>query len=175
MNSKEYTFEIIKSALWYTLITNILLFILWKFSNIFPFAPTLNLIFNTLILPTTFILIMKNSAQNYKKKLLYLNYFVFALCILASIFLSLITWILDVEKNSGIYGRNNIDSGTWMVINLEMLISLGILGIGLLYEQFKSVRNWIFNTKTSDSTKFLYKQLPKNLGFLIHACKKSKV
>ena len=138
MNTKKYTFGILKSALFYTLIANLFLFILWKFADVLPFVPIITLIFNTFILPITFVLIMKTSTEKYKKNRLYLNYFVFAVCVLISIFLNLVNWILYVEKTSDFYGRNNIDSGTWMVINLEMMIGLGILGIGLFYTLIKN-------------------------------------
>ena len=41
---------------------------------------------------------------------------------------------LSVEKGNSIYGRHNIDQGTWMIINLELTISLGILCINLIYD-----------------------------------------
>ncbi|MCD8518699.1 MAG: hypothetical protein LRY32_03510 [Flavobacterium sp.] len=40
---------------------------------------------------------------------------------------------MSAERDGGIYGRHNIDNGTWMIINLEMTIGFVILGIGLLY------------------------------------------
>lgn len=138
MNTKKYTFGILKSALFYTLIANLFLFILWKFADVLPFVPIIILIFNTFILPITFVSIMKYSTEKYNKNRLYLNYFVFAVCVLISIFLNLVNWILYVEKTSDFYGRNNIDSGTWMVINLEIMTGLGILGSGLFYTLIKN-------------------------------------
>lgn len=142
MNNKKYFIEILKSVLLCTLIPNIFLFIFWKFDSVFSFAPTLTLIFNSLILPISLIFITKNINEKYSKNWWYLNYVFFVLSALSSIYLNLFYWILSVEKGDGFYGRNNIDNGTWMIINLEKMICLGILGIGLIYEIIKSAPDW---------------------------------
>lgn len=141
MNNKKYIIEILKSVLLCTLIPNIFLFIFWKFDNDFTFIPILTLFFNSIILPFTLIIVAKNVNENHDKNWWYLNYFIFALCVISSIFLNLGNWILSVEKVDGFYGRNNIDSGTWMIINLEIMASMIILGIGLIYEIFKNFSN----------------------------------
>jgi hypothetical protein len=139
MNNKKYIFEISKTVLFWTIIPNIFLFIFWKFDETFSFAPTLTIFFNSIILPIALIISVKNVNEKYNKNWWYSNYFIFALSVLLSIFFNLFNWILSVEKESGFYGRNNIDKGTWMIINLELMIGLGILCIGLIYDIIKRV------------------------------------
>lgn len=139
MNNKKYIFEISKNVLFWTIIPNIFLFIFWKFDKTFSFAPSLTIFFNSIILPIALIITVKNINEKYHKNWWYLNYIIFTLSVLLSIFFNLYNWILSVEKDSGFYGRNNIDKGTWMIINLELMIGLGILCIGLIYDIIKSV------------------------------------
>ena len=139
MNNKKYLFEILKIVLLLTIIPNIFLFVFWKFDEIFSFAPTFTIFFNSIILPIALIITVKNINEKYNKNWWYLNYIIFTLCVLFSIYFNLFNWILSVEKGNGLYGRNNIDKGTWMIINLELMIGLGILGVGLLYDIIKSV------------------------------------
>jgi hypothetical protein len=139
MNNKKYIFETSKTVLFWTIIPNIFLFIFWKFDETFSFAPTLTIFFNSIILPIALIISVKNINEKYNKNWWHLNYVIFTLSVLLSIFFNLFNWILSVEKESGFYGRNNIDKGTWMIINLELMIGLGILCIGLIYEIIKSV------------------------------------
>lgn len=139
MNNKKYIFETSKTVLFWTIIPNIFLFIFWKFDETFSFAPTLTIFFNSIILPIALIISVKNINEKYNKNWWYLNYVIFTLSVLLSIFFNLFNWILSVEKESGFYGRNNIDKGTWMIINLELMIGLGILCIGLIYDIIKSV------------------------------------
>ncbi|MBC5836257.1 hypothetical protein G6N05_15430 [Flavobacterium sp. F372] len=139
MNNKKYTFETSKTVLFWTIIPNIFLFIFWKFDETFSFAPTLTIFFNSIILPIALIISVKNINEKYNKNWWYLNYVIFTLSVLLSIFFNLFNWILSVEKENGFYGRNNIDKGTWMIINLELMIGFGILCIGLIYDIIKSV------------------------------------
>jgi hypothetical protein len=139
MNNKKYLFEISKNVLFLTIIPNIFLFIFWKFDETFSFAPSLTIFFNSIILPIALIITVKNINEKYHKNWWYLNYIIFTLSVLLSIFFNLFNWILSVEKENGLYGRNNIDKGTWMIINLELMIGLGILSIGLIYDIIKSV------------------------------------
>lgn len=139
MNNKKYIFETSKTVLFWTIIPNIFLFIFWKFDETFSFAPTLTIFFNSIILPIALIISVKNINEKNNKNWWHLNYVIFTLSVLLSIFFNLFNWILSVEKESGFYGRNNIDKGTWMIINLELMIGLGILCIGLIYEIIKSV------------------------------------
>ena len=139
MNNKEYIIDILKSILLWTFIPNVFLFIFWKFDSSFGFVSTLTLIFNSLILPIVLIYTVKNINEKYNKNWWYLNYIFFAFCVLSSIYLNLFNWILSVEKDGGFYGRHNIDSGTWMIINLEKMVSLGILSVGLIYDIVKSI------------------------------------
>lgn len=139
MNNKKYIFEISKTVLFWTITPNIFLFIFWKFDETFSFAPTLTIFFNSIILPIALIITVKNINEKYHKNWWYLNYIIFSLSVLLSIFFNLFNWILSVEKESGFYGRNNIDKGTWMIINLELMIGFGILCIGLIYDIIKSI------------------------------------
>lgn len=139
MNNKKYIFEISKTVLFWTIVPNIFLFTFWKFDETFSFAPILTIFFNSIILPIALIITIKNINEKYHKNWWYLNYIIFTLSVLLSIFFNLFNWILSVEKESGFYGRNNIDKGTWMIINLELMIGLGILFMGLIYDIIKSI------------------------------------
>ena len=63
----------------------------------------------------------------------FLNFILFSILLVSSIYLNSLNWILSVEREDSIYGRHNIDNGTWMIINLELTIGFVILGLGLLY------------------------------------------
>ena len=90
--------------------------------------------FNSLILPIALLIVLKKINEKYQKNWWYINYIFLSVCVLLSIYLNLFNWILSVEKGNSIYGRHNIDQGTWMIINLELTISLGILCINLIYD-----------------------------------------
>lgn len=139
MTNKKYVFEILKNILLWTFIPNIFLFLFWKFNTVFIFIPMLTLFFNAIILPVTLILTVKNVNKKYSKNWWYINYLLLVMCVLSSIYINLFNWILCVEKGNEFNAKHAIDKGTWMIINLEIMISLGILGIGLFYDILKSV------------------------------------
>ena len=134
MNNKKYIFEVLKIGFLWTVIPNLFLFLFWKFDNSFPFASMFSLGFNSLILPIVLLIVLKKINEKYQKNWWYINYIFLSLCVVLSIYLNLFNWILSVEKGNSIYGRHNIDQGTWMIINLELTISLGILCINLIYD-----------------------------------------
>lgn len=139
MNDKKYIFEVLKSAFLMTLVPNILLFLFWKFDTSLTFAPVFTILFNTLILPISLILKLRKINKKHQINLWQLNYIICSICLLVSIFLNLFYWILSIENAGRFYGRHNIDKGTWMVINTEMMIGLGILGVALIYDIIKSI------------------------------------
>lgn len=132
-DNKKYFIEILKNALKWSIVPNILLSILWKFDTEFTFIPILTIVFNSLILPFSLLISTKSINEKFEKNWWHLNSIIFSILLISSIFFNLMNWILSVEKNNGFYGRHNIDSGTWMLIKLELLIGFGILIIGLFY------------------------------------------
>jgi hypothetical protein len=134
MNNKKYIFEVLRIGFLWTVIPNLFLFLFWIFDNSFPFASMFSLGFNSLILPIVLLIVLKKINEKYQKNWWYINYIFLSLCVVLSIYLNLFNWILSVEKGNSIYGRHNIDQGTWMIINLELTISLGILCINLIYD-----------------------------------------
>lgn len=133
MNSSKYVIAVLKVISFFTLLPNIILFILWQLDDDSGFTSMITLFFNSLILPIVLIFSVKKVNEKFKKNWWYVNYIFFIVFILISIYLNLFFWILAVEKDGGFYGRHNIDSGTWMIINLEKMIAFGIIGLGLIY------------------------------------------
>jgi hypothetical protein len=131
--NQAYFIEILKNALKWFVFPNLILFVLWQLESESGFASYLTLIFNTVFLPLSFLITTKSINEKHQKNWWHLNFILFSILLIASIYLNLLNWILLVERDGGIYGRHNIDNGTWMIINLELTIGFGILGMGLLY------------------------------------------
>ncbi|CAM3882330.1 hypothetical protein FLJU110815_03605 [Flavobacterium jumunjinense] len=102
--------------------------------------------FNALFHPLLLIIITKNIDKKHAINGWLVKSILFSIICICSIFLGLLYWIINVEK-TGFYGRHNIDKGTWMIINLEMLSTLSILSIyfliNLLNYIFKRIRKRI--------------------------------
>jgi len=49
-----------------------------------------------------------------------------------SIYLGFLNWTHWADKTPGGWGSENVDKGTYMIINLELMIGLGIIGFALL-------------------------------------------
>lgn len=131
--NQVYFMEILKNALkWFTF-PNLILFVLWQLEDESGFASSLTLLFNIVVLPLSLLVTTKSINEKHQKNWWHLNFILFCILLIASIYLNLLNWILSAERDGGIYGRHNIDNGTWMIINLEMTIGFVILGLGLLY------------------------------------------
>lgn len=131
--NQAYFIEILKNALKWFVFPNLILFILWQLESEGGFAPSLTLLFNIVVLPLSLLVTTKSINEKHQKNWWHLNFILFSILLIASIYLNLLNWILSVEREDSIYGRHNIDQGTWMIINLELTIGFVILGVGLLY------------------------------------------
>lgn len=131
--NQAYFIEILKNALKWFAFPNLILFILWQLESEGGFAPSLTLLFNIVVLPLSLLVTTKSINEKHQKNWWHLNFILFSILLIASIYLNLLNWILSVEREDSIYGRHNIDNGTWMIINLELTIGFVILGLGLLY------------------------------------------
>jgi hypothetical protein len=141
IKNNKYIIDVLKAISVFTLFPNVILFIFWQLDDGTGLSSIMSLIFNSLILPLVLIFSVNRVNEKFNKNWWYLNYIIFALCILFSIYLSLFFWILNVEKNGGFYGRHNIDSGTWMIVNLETMIAFGIISLGLMSNIIEYVAN----------------------------------
>ena len=131
--NQAYFIEILKNALKWFAFPNLILFVLWQLEDESGFASSLTLLFNIVVLPLSLLVTTKSINQKHQKNWWHLNTILFSILLIASIYLNLLNWILSAERDGGIYGRHNIDNGTWMIINLELTIGFVILGLGLLY------------------------------------------
>ena len=131
--NQAYFIEIFKNALKWFVFPNLILFVLWQLESETGFAPSLTLLFNIVVLPLSLLITTKSINEKHLKNWWHLNFILFSILLIASVYLNLLNWILSAERNGGIYGRHNIDNGTWMIINLELTIGFAVLGIGLLY------------------------------------------
>lgn len=131
--NQAYFIEISKNALKWFVFPNLILFVLWQLEDESGFASSLTLLFNIVVLPLSLLVTTKSINEKHQKNWWHLNFILFSILLIASIYLNLLNWILSAERDGRIYGRHNIDNGTWMIINLEMTIGFVILGIGLLY------------------------------------------
>lgn len=131
--NQTYFIEILKNALKWFAFPNLILFILWQLESESGFASSLTLLFNIVVLPLSLLVTTKSINEKHQKNWWHLNFILFSILLIASIYLNLLNWILLAERDGGIYGRHNIDNGTWMIINLELTIGFVILGIGSLY------------------------------------------
>lgn len=131
--NQTYFIEILKNTLKWFAFPNLILFILWQLESESGFASSLTLLFNIVVLPLSLLVTTKSINEKHQKNWWHLNFILFSILLIASIYLNLLNWILSAERDGGIYGRHNIDNGTWMIINLELTIGFVILGIGSLY------------------------------------------
>ena len=135
----NYLFEISTTISKLTLYSNFILFFLWELD--FVLVSTISLFFNALFHPLLLIIITKNIDKKYAINGWVVKSILFSIICMSSIFLGLLNWIINLD------GRHNIDNGTWMIINLEMLSALSILLIyfliNLLNYIFKRIRKRI--------------------------------
>ena len=132
MNDKfSYITLIILSIIGITLLPNLILKTMWSFEYGTPME---TIVFNGMILPITLLIIVAYFNEKFDMDWWVLNYTLMIGAVLISIYLGFLNWAESAEKIPGGWGRNNIDSGTWMIIKMELKFGIGIIGIALLFK-----------------------------------------
>lgn len=122
--SKKYFTEICKSLFWYILIPNSL-FLIASFFKIEIFH-SFSMIYSAILLP----LLLNNSISQmnsrFNKDWWYINYILICISIVVSVFLNFLIWGFINLFYKEFWNIFNVDSGTWMIVNLQLMVGCGI-------------------------------------------------
>ena len=92
----------------------------------------LNILLNSFITPIILLIVTKWINKKFDKDWWILNYLLLIGAVCLSIYLGFLNWTHWADKTPGGWGSENVDKGTYMIINLELMIGLGIIGFALL-------------------------------------------
>ncbi len=122
------------------IIPNLLLRPFWS-SGIASF----NMVLNSFIVPITLLILTRWINKKFDRKWWVLNYILMAGIVCLSIYLGFLNWAYWADKTPGGWGSDNVDKGTYMILNLELIIALGIIGFALLIEVLMKIKTKIYS------------------------------
>lgn len=132
----QYFTDILKNQIVWLVIPN-LLFALIQYSGVEDFS-SLTLVFNALMLPIILMVFIEVINEKFTKDWWYVNYPLCCLTIILSVAVSLMVWGYVNKTPDKFWNISNIDSGTWMMVKLQIQIGCGIIFIGWVRHMIKT-------------------------------------
>ncbi len=124
----NYIFKFFICSLGLAIIPQLLMRPIWN-----ELIAVLTLFFNTLILPVSLIVLLN---KNFRNKRTLISYTIIILCVLISIYISLLNYSNSLNTKTEIFLPKNIDTKSLSVVYLEATIAIGIVSIAFFW-------NWI--------------------------------
>lgn len=106
------------------------------------------ILLNAFLIPISLLLTIKWINTTFDKDWWALNFLLIIGAVCASVYLGFLNWAYWADKTPGGWGSTNVDKGTYMVLNLELTIGLGIIGVALAIKIFRKIKS-LLTTKTA--------------------------
>ncbi|HET8810453.1 MAG TPA: hypothetical protein VFM65_09350 [Flavobacteriaceae bacterium] len=95
---------------------------------------SLTIILNSFIIPILLLISIKWINERFDKDWWILNFVLIIEAVCLSVYFGFLNWANWADKTPGGWGSDNVDKGTYMILNLELMIGLGIVGIALIFK-----------------------------------------
>lgn len=138
----KYLYLIVLTIVGIGILPNLIL----RFLTFELFAP-FTVLLNSFIIPILLLIIIAMINEKFGKDWWILNFVLISGVICLSVYLGFLNWAHWADKTPGGWGSNNVDKGTKMILNLELQIGLGIVGIVFLFKILSKIGKWIGKSK----------------------------
>ena len=101
---------------------------------------TLIIFLNGFAIPISLLIAIKWINEKFDKDWWVLNFGLIIGTVCSSVYLGFINWAYWADKTPGGWGSDNVDKGTYMILNLELMTGLGIVGIALLIKIITKIK-----------------------------------
>ncbi|PHR10943.1 MAG: hypothetical protein COA40_12700 [Aequorivita sp.] len=102
----------------------------------------LTILLNGFLIPISLLRVIKWINKKFDKDWWILNFALIIGTVCLSVYLGFLNWANWADNTPGGWGSNNVDKGTYMILNLELTIGLGIVGIALLIKIITKIGEW---------------------------------
>ncbi|HPF11203.1 MAG TPA: hypothetical protein PKW08_08830 [Flavobacteriaceae bacterium] len=102
---------------------------------------TLTILLNSFIIPISLLLVTKWINEKFEKDWWILKYALIIGAVCLSVYLGFLNWAHWADKTPVGWGSENVDKGTYMILNLELMVGLGIIGFALLIKIITKITN----------------------------------
>ncbi len=103
---------------------------------------TLTILLNGFVIPISLLIAIKWTNEKFDIDWWILNFALIIGAVCLSVYLGFLNWAHWADKTPGGWGSDNVDKGTYMILNLELMIGLGVVGIALLLKIITKIGKW---------------------------------
>jgi hypothetical protein len=122
--SNKYFIEICKNSFGYILFPNIL-FLMLSFLKI-EIVSSFSMIYSAIFLPLLLNYSISQINSRFGKDWWYINYILICVSIVLSVFFNFLIWGFVNLFYKEFWNIFNVDNGTWMIVNLQLMVGCGI-------------------------------------------------
>ena len=122
--SNKYFIEICKNSYGYILFPNIL-FLMLSFLKI-EIVSSFSMIYSAIFLPLLLNYSISQINSRFGKDWWYINYILICVSIVLSVFFNFLIWGFVNLFYKEFWNIFNVDNGTWMIVNLQLMVGCGI-------------------------------------------------
>lgn len=124
IESNKYFIEICKNLFGYILIPNIL-FLTLSFLKI-EIVSSFSMVYSAIFLPLILNYSISQINSRFGKDWWYINYILICISIVLSVFFNFLIWGFVNLFYKEFWNIFNVDNGTWMIVNLQLMVGCGI-------------------------------------------------
>lgn len=134
----EYLIYILLATVSIGIIPNLILRPFWIQDS--SGAAILSILLNSIIIPLFLLLSVSWINSKFEKDWWILNFVLIIAAVSLSVYMGFLNWAVSGDNIPGSWGINNVDRGTKMILNLELMIGFAIVGVALLFKIFTKIK-----------------------------------